>query len=192
MALLQEHEVGIQILDASGSEVFSYQKPEQAGTAYSSAELLQLVQSGKSADGEMTVCAGIAADSGTEYACLLYFPVNVSRVTMYVNGERFAGGKTMIVPVLAALFLLVLVSGVLYGLLTTRAIKRLTTAIREISVRRYLPVQEQGVFHDLYDSLNTLDAEIRASDHLRAQTEKDAGGMDCEHHPRPQNTAFSN
>ena len=144
MALLQEHEVGIQILDASGSEVFSYQKPEQAGTAYSSAELLQLVQSGKSADGEMTVCAGIAADSGTEYACLLYFPVNVSRVTMYVNGERFAGGKTMIVPVLAALFLLVLVSGVLYGLLTTRAIKRLTTAIREISVRRYLPVQEQG------------------------------------------------
>ncbi len=172
MALLQEHEVGIQILDASGSEVFSYQKPEQAGTAYSSAELLQLVQSGKSADGEMTVCAGIAADAGTEYACLLYFPVNVSRVTMYVNGERFAGGKTMIVPVLAALFLLVLVSGVLYGLLTTRAIKRLTTAIREISVRRYLPVQEQGVFHDLYDSLNTLDAEIRASDHLRAQTEK--------------------
>lgn len=120
----------------------------------------------------MTICAGVAADTETEYAYLLYFPVNVSKVTMYVNGERFTGGKTMIVPVLTAMFFLVLVSGVLYGLLTTRAIKRLTTAIREISVREFLPVQEQGVFHDLYDSLNTLDAEIRASDHLRAQTEK--------------------
>ena len=172
MALLQEHKIGIQILDGSGGEVFSYQKPEQASTAYSSTELLQLVQNGKSADGETTICAGAAADAGTQVAYLLYFPVNVSKVTMYVNGERFAGGKTMIVPVLCALFLLVLVSGVLYGSLTTKAIKRLMTAIREISVREYLPVQKQGVFHDLYDSLNTLDAEIRASDHLRAQTEK--------------------
>ena len=167
LVLLQENGVGIQIIDGSGKVVFRYQEPEQASEAYSSTELLQLVLTGKT-----TAFSGVAFDAEKEYAYLLYFPVNVSKVTMYVNGERFAGGKAIIMPVLLILFLLVLISGILYGFFTTKAMKRLTTAIHEISVREYLPVQEQGVFHDLYDSLNTLDAEIRASDHLRAQTEK--------------------
>ena len=75
-------------------------------------------------------------------------------------------------PVLAVLFLLVLISGVLYGLLSTKAIKRLTDAIHEIAARSYVPIKEQGVFRDLYDSLNTLDAEIRDSDNQRTLTEK--------------------
>lgn len=172
LMLLQENGVGIQIIDGSGKVVFRYQEPEQASEAYSSTELLQLVLTGKSAEGKTTAFSGVAFDAEKEYAYLLYFPVNVSKVTMYVNGERFAGGKAIMIPVLLVLFLLVLISGILYGFFTTKAMKRLTTAIHEISARSYLPVQEQGVFHDLYDSLNTLDAEIRTSDHLRAQTEK--------------------
>ena len=55
---------------------------------------------------------------------------------------------------------------------TTKAIKRLISAVGEIAARNYLPVQEHGVFQDLYESLNGLDAEIRAGDQLRQQTEK--------------------
>ncbi len=54
----------------------------------------------------------------------------------------------------------------------TKAMKRLTAAVKEISDRSYLPVQEPGLFRDLYGSLNMLDAEIRAGDRLRAQTDK--------------------
>lgn len=172
MSLLQEDTIGIQILDASGCEVFSHQKPEQARTVYSSAELLRLVQSGQSEGSEAAVFAGTVSNSGSEYVYILYFPMTVSQITMYVNGERFAGGKAIILPILLALFLIILVLGVLYGFFTSRAIKRLTTAIHEISNRSYLPVQDQGVFRDLYSSLNTLDADIRASDQLRTQTEK--------------------
>lgn len=172
IALLQENAVGVQILDASGYEIYSYRKPEQARTAYSSAELLRLVQSVYTEDSSITVFSGIVSNDGKEYVYLLYFPVDVAKITMYVNGERFAGGKAVVLPVLLALLVIILVLGILYGLLTSRAIKRLTTAIYEISARSYLPVQNQGVFHDLYGSLNTLDAEIRASDGLRSQTEK--------------------
>lgn len=172
LAELQDNGIGIQLLDASGQEVFSYQKPEQAGTAYSSVELLELYQKGRTESDGTTALIGTVSNAGDEYAYVLYFPVNISRVTMYLNGERFTGGKTILLPILAALFLLVLAAGVLYGLFTVRAMKRLTTAVQEISVRSYLPVQDHGVFHDLYKSLNTLDAEIRASDQLRAQTEK--------------------
>lgn len=169
---LQDNGIGIQLLDASGQEVFSHQKPEQAGTAYSGVELLELYQTGQLENNRATAFVGTVSNAGDEYAYVLYFPMNISKVTMYLNGERFAGGKTILLPILAALVLLVLAAGLLYGLFTTRAMKRLMAAVQEISVRNYLPVQDHGVFHDLYESLNTLDAEIRASDQLQVQTEK--------------------
>lgn len=172
MESLQENEIGIQLLDPSGREVFSYQEPEQAKAVYSGAELLRIAETGKLEAGEAAAFAGTVSNSGNEYAYILFFPVDVPKVTMYVNGKRFASGKTIILPILSVLLLLVLVSGVLYGLFTTKAIKRLISAVGEIAARNYLPVQEHGVFQDLYESLNGLDAEIRAGDQLRQQTEK--------------------
>ena len=172
MEQLQDNEVGIQILNPSGSEVFSYQKPEQASTEYSSVELLRLYQSGAVGKNGTTAFIGTVSNHGNEYAYILYFPANVSKITMYVNGERFSGGRTIMLPIISVLLLLVLISGVLYGFFTTKAIKRLMEAVWEISARSYLPIQDHGVFQDLYDCLNTLDAEIRSSDQLRLETEK--------------------
>ncbi|MDC7289656.1 HAMP domain-containing histidine kinase [Blautia schinkii] len=175
IADLQAQEIGIQILDDSGLEVFSYQKPEYAKTVYSVLELLELNQTGRTDDREDTAFTGMVSNDGDEYAYVLFFPANVSKVTMYLNGERFTGGKMVVLPIFVVLFLLILIAGILYGFFATRAIKRLTIAVEEIADRGYLPVENQGVFHDLYSSLNTLDAEIRASDQLQAQTEKMRG-----------------
>lgn len=172
MAALQDNGIGVQLLDASGQEIFSFRKPEQAGSAYSGVELLELDQTGRITPDGTTAFIGTVFNAGKEYAYVLFFPVNISKVTMYLNGERFANGKTVLLPILAALVLLVLAAGVFYGLFITRAMKRLMDSVQEISVRSYLPVQDYGVFHDLYESLNTLDAEIRASDQLQVQTEK--------------------
>lgn len=169
---LQDDGIGLQIIDASGREVFSHQKPEEAELAYSSTELMQILESGKLGNNETTAFTGTVSNAGKEYAYILYFPADVPKVTMYVNGKRFTGGKTIVLPILLSLLLLVLISGVLYGLFTAKAMKRLVNAIQEISARSYLPVQEHGVFHDLYESLNGLDAEIRTSDQLKEQTEK--------------------
>lgn len=67
---------------------------------------------------------------------------------------------------------MVLISGALYGFWTSRQLKRLTASIQDISLRRYLSNHSRGAFEDLYASLNALDAEIRASDRLREETEK--------------------
>lgn len=169
---LQGNGIGVQILDASGHEVFGCWKPEETGTVYSGVELLELYQTGWTLHGETTAFLGTVSDRGEKYAYILYFPENISKVTMYLNGERFAGGKAILLPIVSALILLILLSGVLYGFFMTKAMKRLTAAVQEIALRTYLPVREPGVFQDLYDSLNTLDAEIKSGDQLRAQTEK--------------------
>ncbi|MCD8169134.1 MAG: sensor histidine kinase, partial [Clostridiales bacterium] len=103
--------------------------------AYSSMDLLQICQTGRIKDIGLNACMGTVSNAESGYTYILYFPVNISKVTMYLNGERFTGGRMIILPILSALFLLVLISGVLYGLFTTRAMKRLTTAVQEISGR---------------------------------------------------------
>lgn len=171
IVLLQEHGVGFQLIDFSGYEVSSYQKPEQVGESYSATELLQLYQTGNFENGQVTAFFGTASDGEKDYIYILYFPMSISKVTMYLNGKNFAGGKTVFLPVFGILMTAVILSGALYGFLTVKAMKRLTTSIQDISLRCYLPMKEGGAFGDLYDSLNTLDELMKASDRLREQTE---------------------
>lgn len=170
--LLQENNIGLQILDHSGYEIFSYQKPEQADNTYSDSDLLHLYQTGQLGDSETTSFIGTVTNNGNDYAYILHFPVKISKITMYLNAERFTGGKTIIIFIVGILFAVVLVSGIIYGFWTTRIMSRLTASIMEIATRSYLPIQAHGAFGDIYDSLNTLDTEIKASDRLREQTEK--------------------
>lgn len=170
--LLQENGIGLQILDHSGYEVFSYQKPKQAEDTYSNTELLYLYQTGQFEDGETTSFVGTVTLNGNDHAYILYFPVKISKITMYLNGNRFTGGKTIAILIAGILFAVVLISGIVYGFWTTRIMNRLTASIKEIATRSFLPIQVHGAFGDIYDSLNTLDTEIKASDRLREQTEK--------------------
>lgn len=170
--LLQENGIGLQILGATGQELFSYQKPEQANDTYSNTELLYLYQTGQLDNGEATSFIGTVSNNGSDYAYILHFPIKISKITMYLNGDNFSGGKTIVVLIVGILLAVVLVSGIIYGFWTTRIMSRLTASIKEIATRSYLPIQSHGTFGDIYDSLNTLDTEIKASDRLREQTEK--------------------
>lgn len=170
--LLQENSIGLQILNDSGYEIFSYQKPELADNTYSNTELLYLYQTGQLENGETTSFIGAVTHNGNDYAYILHFPLKISKITMYLNEERFTGGKTIILFIVGILFIVVLVSGIIYGFWTTRIMSHLTASIRESATRSYLPIQAHGTFRDIYDSLNTLDTEIKASDRLREQTEK--------------------
>lgn len=172
MALLRENAIGLQVLDPSGHEVSSYQRPEHTADAYSLSELCRLSQAGRLEDREATAFMGAISHDGSSYPYLLYFPMKISKVTMFLNGERFASGKAVWLLLLCVSLVTILVAGVLYGIRTTRAFTRMTRAIRDISLRRYCPIQDHGAFQDLYHSLNTLDAEIRSGDQLRVQTEK--------------------
>lgn len=151
--LLQDNGVGLQILAPDGREAFSYGKPDSVSGFYSA-------------------FTGTVQNAGEDCVYILYFPMKISTITMYLNGDRFSGGRPVILTLLCVLFLVVLISGALYGFWTSRQLKRLTASIRDISLRRYLSNHSRGAFEDLYAGLNALDAEIRASDRLRDETEK--------------------
>lgn len=168
---LQDNHIGLQILDTAGNEVYAYQKPDNARDYYSSTDLLQLNQSGHFDTEDMTSFAGTAAEGEQDYVYILHFPVNIQKITMYLNGEHFTGGKRIIFFAAGILLTAVIFLGLAYGFFITKTIRRFVTSIGDISGRCYLPVKAKGAFSDLYHSLNELDAEVKASDKLREETD---------------------
>jgi hypothetical protein len=106
---LQKNSIGLQILDHSGYEICSYQKPKQAYDTYSNTELLHLYQKGQLENSETTSFIETITLSGNDYTYILHFPAKISIVTMYLNGERFAGGKTIVVIIISILLMVVLI-----------------------------------------------------------------------------------
>ena len=91
---LQDNHIGLQILDTAGNEVYACQKPGNAQDTYSNADLLQLNQTGHLDTEDMTSFVGIVTECGKEYAYILHFPMNIQKVTMYLNC-RTAGNSLL-------------------------------------------------------------------------------------------------
>lgn len=168
---LQDNHIGLQILDTAGNEVYAYQKPHNAQNYYSNTDLLQLNQTGHFDTENMTSFVGIATEGERNYAYILHFPMNIQKITMYLNGERFAGGKRLIFFTTGILSIAVILLGLTYGFFMTKNIRQLVSSIQDISGRCYFPVKAKGAFSDLYNSLNKLDAEVKTSDKLHEETE---------------------
>ena len=170
LELLQKNQIGLQILDAGGKESASFRKPAKAQEAYTQAELLQIDRSGALEQSDTAVYVGTAGSGEKTCMYLLHFPLKVEKITMYVNKDRFYGGKVMVLASAGILFAAVLVAGLLYGLKTAGSMRHLAGCIRDISDRRYLPVQKRGTYRDLYESLNAMYGELLESDRLREET----------------------
>lgn len=170
--LLRAEKTGLQLLDASGRELLSWQKPEIAPTAYSVAQLLRIVSTGHLEGRQESSFATVFTKDGQEYTCLLHFPVKISENTMYLNGEHFSGGKNVLLPIAAVLLALISFSAILYGFRLTRTLKQLVISVDEIAGRSYLPVRSTGAFRDLGERLNQLDAELRKGEQLRRDADR--------------------
>ncbi len=107
----QDNHIGLQILDTAGNEAYACQKPGNAQDTYSNADLLQLNQTGHLDTEDMTSFAGIVTECGKEYVYILHFPVNIQKVTMYLNGERFTGGKKIVFSTIGILLAVIISLG---------------------------------------------------------------------------------
>ncbi len=166
---LQENNLWIQIVDTNGNEVQHYNKPQEIPLHYSPSELLFLYQNGTT---DYTIFLGSIRHNGLEWTYIIGFPVQISKITMYFNENRFTSGKPILRGMIAVMFLFIIALGLFYSFWLTKQMTRITKVIEEVALRTYTPVTNNGVFHDVYDGLNALSAEIRSSDKMRARNEK--------------------
>lgn len=60
--LLRENNMGLQILDDAGNEIYAFQKPDSIGNYYSSTKLLDLANRGYSGNEQITSIVGKISD----------------------------------------------------------------------------------------------------------------------------------
>ena len=169
--LLIDNQVGLQILNVSGEEIFAFQTSANVPITYSQGDLLNIYQNHQLQQ-ETTSLIGTYTNNEKEYVYLVHFPMKLQKVIMYLNGEQFTKGKTIIFILGSAFLLLIIIGGIIYGFYMTKTMTHLMTAIQDISKRIYQPKKNTGTFEEVYKSLNRLDHDIKLSDQTRLQTEK--------------------
>ena len=165
---LDEYGLCLQILDASGREAFSYRKPASWPEAYSAAELAALAEQPYE-DGRSVFVSSTDAGAQT-WTCLVGFPYPIGKRMIYYNG-RTVGRLLPVFAAAAALILGIAAAALfLYGLWLTRRTAAITRGIEAASRREYQALPERGLFSDVNAALNQMDARLRHSEQLRAQT----------------------
>lgn len=164
---LDEYGLWIQFLDESGQEIFSYNKPAGYPEKYSASELLVLGSSDY--QNGYTVFVNSLEDS--EEACSIYFPYDIGKYMLHYNGSRVSRlspvARIIILAASGALIIIVLV----YGFWLSRKLSGITRGIKNISLRAYQPLQENGMFGEIYSALNKMDRDIHRADQISHETE---------------------
>lgn len=169
LQLLRDNHAWVQILDENGEVIQSYNTPEDSPHHYTPADLLDI--SGI-VQGAYTVFPGSIRSGSQILTYLVGLPVPVTRVTSFVNQDRYDTLKPVVWVMFAVALVLLILSTLVYGGVVTRQMDRIRTAIREIATRTFKPAPGEGAFRDLYIELNALNREIQASDEARAKTDR--------------------
>jgi signal transduction histidine kinase len=169
LELLQQNNLWIQIVDTNGDEIRSFNKPQGTSAHYSPSDILDVYQNGT---GDFSVFLGSVQSRGKEWTYMIGFPLQISKVTMYVNKERYATAKPIVLGMFGVMLALLIISSLIYSFMVAKRMERIRKSIREIAARTYLPAPNRGSFGDVYEELNTLNSEIKSSDEARARDEK--------------------
>ncbi len=166
---LDEYGLWIQFLDESGQEIFSYNKPTGYPEKYSASELLAL--SSSDYQNGYTVFVNSLEDPEETCSYCIGFPYDIGKYMLHYNGDRVARlspvARIIILAALGSIVIVVLV----YGFWLSRKLSGITKGIKNISLRTYRPLQENGMFGEIYSALNKMDRDIHRADQISQETE---------------------
>lgn len=170
LAELKRYNLWIQIIDKNGDEFTYYNKPSEALIHYSPTDILNFCNAGGS-DSDWTVLPKGIENNGEKWTYIIGFPVKILKVTMYLSYDKFHRGKTVFIGLMIIIILLILIVSTIYGIWITKKMSNIILSIKKIPLRSYRIINDKGVFQDVYNSLNLLDREIKASDDERKRND---------------------
>ena len=167
---LDEYGLWVQILDETGQELYAHDKPTHYPESYSMAELIALSESGY--ENGNTVFISSTEASGRTLNYIVGFPYAIGKHMLYYNGENVARLSPLAKNVILVAACIVVVCAFGYTLWLSRKLSTITKGIVSISSRDYKPVNETGIFWEIYSSLNQMDMEIERSNKIQKETER--------------------
>ena len=167
---LDEYGLWLQVIDETGQEVISHNKPENFPTKYTASELMAFSTSDYE-DGYTVFVSSFEEDEQT-WNYLIGFPYDVGKYMLYYNGEVVGRLK----PVFTLSLFGVIFAGsallLIYGIWLTHQTGKIAKGIGNISRRVYTTIPEKGTFGSVYMALNKMNEEIRHSDQIKEETDR--------------------
>lgn len=166
---LDEYGLWIQFLNESGQEIFSYNKPAGYPFEYSASELLAL--SSSDYQNGYTVFVNSLEDSEETCSYCIGFPYDIGKYLLHYNGDRVARLSPVARIIIFAALSFLIITVLVYGFWLSLKLSGITKGIKNISLRTYRPLQENGMFGEIYSALNKMDRDIHRADQIRKETE---------------------
>lgn len=167
---LDEYGLWLQIIDESGREVFSHNKPANYPSNYSTSDLLELAAS--EYENGNTVFVSNYKKSDHTWNYIIGFPYAIWKYMLYYNGETVSRLSPMFRMVIFFIFFIGITLFLIYGFWLTQQMGKISKGIGAISLRTYQKLPEKGIFNGIYAALNKMEAEIRQSDQLKKETDR--------------------
>ena len=167
---LDEYGLWVQIVDETGQEVFSHNKPDRYPEGYSMAELVALSESRYETGHTVFIDEVTLSDRTINY--VVGFPYAVGKYMLYYNGGNVARLSPLAKNVILFSACAVVLAAFAYAFWLSRKLSNIMVGIREITDNSYKPMKESGIFSQVYGSLNKMDMEIRRSEQIQQETDR--------------------
>ena len=167
---LDEYGLWVQIVDETGQEVFSHNKPTHYPESYSMAEIIALSDSRYENGHTVFIDEVTLSDRTVNY--VVGFPYAIGKYMLYYNGENVARLSPFAKNVILFSACAVVLAAFAYAFWLSRKLSTIIGGIRNISSKNYTPLKETGVFGEIYGSLNQMDMEIRRSEQIQEETDR--------------------
>ena len=145
---LDEYDLWLQVIDESGQEVFSHNKPEDYPTSYSASELVALGTNPY--ENGNTIFVNSFEDSGQIWTYVIGFPYAVGKHMLSYNGETVSRLSPVFRITIFSILFVAVVLFIVYSFWLMRQMGKITRGIRDISLRTYKPLSEEGIFNSVY------------------------------------------
>lgn len=167
---LEQYGLWIQIMDESGTEVYSYSKPADYATSYSTEELISLGES--KVENGSTLFLNNTEIADRTFFYIIGFPYSIEKSTLYYNGKNVARLSPFAKNLLFCVACMFVLCAFVYAFWLSHKMETIIGGIKDISNRKYKPMKENGVFSEIYGSLNKMDADLRHSEMIQKETER--------------------
>ncbi len=167
---LDEDGLWVQIVDETGQEVFAHNKPDHYPDSYSMAELVALAESRYENGHTAFIDSVTLSDRTINY--VVGFPYAVGKYMLYYNGENVSRLSPFTKNVVGISVCVIVLFAFVYAFWLSRKLSTIIGGIRNITLDRYTPMKEIGVFGEIYGSLNKMETDIRNSEKIQQETDR--------------------
>lgn len=163
---LNKYKLCFQIVDENGYVVNGYNMPAGALLHYSPIEIINLYKNQGNL-GNYTMFVGSVKNNGQGWTYILGFPAKISKITIYMNYDKASQIKFVVLGI----FILIMLLITIYAVRINHTLANLITGIKKIASNSYVSMNKNGLYKEVYSTLNLLNDKLIAAEAERKRNE---------------------